>query len=160
MRSWLNNLGLDRLIVDLCEELFDPMLFLKVIAKLTKGILDEKKVSSNATATASLKRAELWEYILQIAQGLSLQIDGITAKDLAHQRTNAKSAFALMDLFFMYDVIHLRDRLRPSAPQCSVEQIVEWANDKVSNRWQRNCFADRRFPHCRSFLFRYTLLAS
>lgn len=133
MRSWLNTLGLDKVIVDLCEQLYDPMLFLKVITKLTKGILDEKKVANNSdpATSASLKRAELWEYILHIAEGLSLQIDGITAKDLCDQRTNAKFAFALMDLFFMYDIIHLRDRLRLNSHQVAVDQIVEWANNKV-----------------------------
>eukprot|EP01119_Soliformovum_irregulare_P009434 TRINITY_DN2274_c0_g1_i1.p1 TRINITY_DN2274_c0_g1~~TRINITY_DN2274_c0_g1_i1.p1 ORF type:complete len:1305 (+),score=383.43 TRINITY_DN2274_c0_g1_i1:1367-5281(+) len=126
--SWIRSFQVDPFVSDLFEDLQDGLVLLRILNKISPGIVDFKKVNLNPDNT--FKRTENCNTVVSVCHKLGLPLPGICGKDIeqGHQQLTR----ALLSQLMRYDLLNFLKNIKFDGNDITEPMMIEWANKKVA----------------------------
>jgi len=127
---WINSLGVEPFVVNLFEDLRDGLVILKVMDKVSPGIVDWTKVNQKAPLNR-FKKVENCNYAVVLGKQLKFSLVGIGGTDLVDG--NKSLTLALIWQLMRLHVISIIKTLSKEGKDINEEDMVAWANKVVKS---------------------------
>jgi len=155
-RNWMNSLGVDPFVNHLYEDLRDGVILLQLLDKIEPGCVDWSKVNTKHPLN-KFKQVENCNYAIEIGKKIKFSLVGIGGQDI--QTGNKKLTLAIVWQAMRHYVLNFLKHMSKGR-EISEEDIISWANGKVSGSGKRTkmeSFKDRSLSDC---LFIFDLLSA
>jgi len=152
-RNWMNSLGVEPFVNNLYLDLRDGNVLLQLFDKVEPGIVDWSKVNKNTTST--WKQLENDNYAVVLGKSLKFSLVGIQGKDIMDG--NKTLTLAVVWQLMRYHVLAILKRLG-GGKNISDQEIVEWANTKVSSAGKTSSMSSFRDPSLKNSVFLIDLI--
>eukprot|EP00824_Muranothrix_gubernata_P025874 TRINITY_DN8670_c0_g3_i2.p1 TRINITY_DN8670_c0_g3~~TRINITY_DN8670_c0_g3_i2.p1 ORF type:complete len:1395 (-),score=360.20 TRINITY_DN8670_c0_g3_i2:56-4240(-) len=126
-RVWINSLGLSATVDNLFEDLKDGRVLLMMIDSVHPGLVDWKKV--NTDARSIYKKVENCNYVIELAKGLGMTIINLGGKDIAEG--SRKLTLAIVWQIVRHGILDMLKRITLHGKSATEDDVLEWANERV-----------------------------
>mmetsp|Transcript_14645 Transcript_14645/g.24402 ORF Transcript_14645/g.24402 Transcript_14645/m.24402 type:complete len:168 (+) Transcript_14645:281-784(+) len=130
---WINSLGIESYVTNLFDDVQDGIVLLQTMDRIRPGIVCWSKVNMNPTMV--FKRVENSNYAVVLGKGpFRFSLVGVQGKDIVDG--NRKLTLALIWQLMRCHLVEFLESLRQqggASKPISDEEIVRWANERVSN---------------------------
>jgi plastin-1 len=154
---WMNSLGIDPFVNNLFEDLRDGLVLLRVIDKVSPGIVDWNKVNQ-VVPLNKFKKLENCNYAVALGKQLKFSLVGIGGPDIVDG--NKTLTLALVWQLMRFHIVSILKSLSKDGHDVTDEDMVRWANETVRAAGKHSTMANFRDPHLRDARFFIDLLDS
>jgi plastin-1 len=127
---WINSLGVEPFVTNLFEDLRDGLIILKVMDKVSPGIVDWTKVNQKLPLN-KYKCVENCNYAVVLGKQLKFSLVGIGGTDIVDGNKNL--TLALIWQLMRMHVISIIKTLSKDGKDVTEDDMVQWANNKVKS---------------------------
>jgi len=125
---WINSLGVEPFVANLFEDLRDGLVILRVMDKVSPGIVDWSKVNQKEPLN-KFKKVENCNYAVVLGKQLKFSLVGIGGQDIVDGNKNL--TLALIWQLMRLHVISIIKSLSKDGKDITEEDMVKWANGVV-----------------------------
>jgi len=154
---WMNSLGIEPFVNNLFEDLRDGLVLLKVMDKVSPGIVDWRQVNQNVPMN-KFKKVENCNYAVLLGKQLKFSLVGIGGPDLVDG--NKTLTLALVWQLMRFHVLSILKKLSKDGRDITEEEMIQWANGMVSSSGKSSHMASFRDPSLKTSVFFIHLLAA
>jgi len=154
---WINSLGIEPFVNNLFEDLRDGLVILRVMDKVSPGIVDWSKVNQKHPLN-KFKKVENCNYAVVLGKQLKFSLVGIGGSDI--HDGNKTLTLALVWQLMRFHVISILKKLSSGGKDITDQDIVDWANGTIRGAGKSNTIESFKDPSLRTSLFFLDLLAS
>eukprot|EP01112_Ceratiomyxa_fruticulosa_P022221 TRINITY_DN8075_c0_g1_i4.p1 TRINITY_DN8075_c0_g1~~TRINITY_DN8075_c0_g1_i4.p1 ORF type:complete len:491 (+),score=115.86 TRINITY_DN8075_c0_g1_i4:335-1807(+) len=153
---WMQSLGV--MCKSIVDDVQDGLVILQVFDKISPGIVDWKQVMTNKQKMNQFNKTENCNYAVKTARKLGFSTVGIAGKDFVDG--NRKLILALVWQAMRHHIFSILQQLKFGGREVSEDDMVSWANKKVSSAGKITSISDFRDKSLATGLFLIDLLAS
>ena len=155
-RNWINHFGMDPVCNYIYEDLRDGLLLLKVLDKISPGIVSWNKVNQKHPLS-TFKKTENCQYALVLAKSLKFSLVGIQGKDISDGNKTLTLALVWQMMRF-----HCLNIIRDLGQGKDVKDsdVVQWANQRVSGAGKSSSIRSFKDPSIKTGLFFIDMVAA
>jgi len=149
---WINSLGVEPFVSNLFEDLKDGLVILRVMDKVSPGIVDWTKVNQKEPLN-KFKRVENCNYAVVLGKQLKFSLVGIGGTDIADG--NKTLILALVWQLMRLHVISIIKSLSKDGKDITEDDMVRWANGVVKGAGKSSkmdSFKDQSLKTCVFFI--------
>jgi len=125
---WINSLGVEPFVSNLFEDLRDGLVILRVMDKVSPGIVDWSKVNTKEPLN-KFKKVENCNYAVVLGKQLKFSLVGIGGQDIVDGNKNL--TLALIWQLMRLHVISIIKSLSKDGKDITEDDMVRWANGVV-----------------------------
>jgi len=149
---WINSLGVEPFVSNLFEDLKDGLVILRVMDKVSPGIVDWAKVNQKEPLNR-FKKVENCNYAVVLGKQLKFSLVGIGGTDIADG--NKTLILALIWQLMRLHVISIIKSLSKAGKDITEDDMVRWANGVVKGAGKSSkmdSFKDQSLKTCVFFI--------
>jgi len=155
---WINSLGIDPFVNNLFEDLRDGLVILKIMDKVSPGIVDWSKVNTKEPLN-KFKKVENANYAVVLGKQLKFSLVGIQGSDIVDG--NKTLTLALVWQLFRFHVVSILKGLsKNKGGEITDNDIIKWANETVAASGKSSKMDHFKDPSLRNSIFFIDLLAA
>jgi len=125
---WINSLGVEPFVSNLFEDLRDGLVILRVMDKVSPGVVDWSKVNTKEPLN-KFKKVENCNYAVLIGKQLKFSLVGIAGTDIVDG--NKTLTLALIWQLMRFHVVSIIKSLSKEGKDVTEDDMVKWANGAV-----------------------------
>jgi len=149
-RNWMNSLGVDPFVNNLYFDLRDGLILIQLFNKVQPGIVDDKRV--NWHPKTNFNKIENCNYAVELGKQLKFSLVGIDGKNIYDG--NKTLTLAILWQLMRYHVVSILKSLSSNPEKgISDDEIVQWANSKVSGAGKSSHMSSFKDPSLRDAVF-------
>jgi len=155
---WINSLGIDPFVNNLFEDLRDGLVLLRVMDKISPGIVDWNKVNQKEPLNR-FKKIENCNYAVDIGKQLKFSLVGIGGVDIVDG--NKTLTLGLVWQLMRFHVVSILKSLsQKEGQEITDSDIIRWANQTVSGAGKSTKMDSFKDSSLKTSLFFIDLLAA
>jgi len=155
---WINSLGIDPFVNNLFEDLRDGLVILKIMDKVSPGIVDWSKVNTKEPLN-KFKKVENANYAVVLGKQLKFSLVGIQGSDIVDG--NKTLTLALVWQLFRFHVVSILKGLsKNKGGEITDNDIIKWANETVAASGKHSKMDHFKDASLRNSIFFIDLLAA
>jgi len=154
---WMNSLGIEPFVNNLFEDLKDGLVLLRVMDKVSPGIVDWRKVNQ-AIPMNKFKKLENANYAVVLGKQLKFSLVGIGGPDIVDG--NKTLTLALVWQLMRFHVVSILKSLSKDGKDVTEDDMIRWANNIVAEAGKQTRMQGFKDPSLRDSLFLIDLLAA
>jgi len=155
---WINSLGIDPFVHNLFQDLRDGLVILRVMDKVSPGIVDWSKVNTKEPLN-KFKKVENCNYAVVIGKQMKFSLVGIGGTDIVDGSKTLTLAL-VWQLMRFHVISILKGLSKKSGGEVTDNDIIKWANDTVSGSGKSTRMESFKDSSLRNGVFILDLLAA
>jgi len=154
---WMNSLGIDPFVNNLFTDLQDGLVLLRVMDKVSPGIVDWKKVNQKHPLNKFMK-VENCNYVVELGKQLKFSMVSTGGSDLVDG--NKTLTLGLVWQLMRFHVVSILQSLSSDGKPVTDDDMVRWANNEVQKSGKSSKMSGFRDPSLRDSRFFIELLSA
>ncbi len=152
---WMNSLGIEPFVNNLFEDLRDGLVLLRVMDKVSPGIVDWTKVNQKLPLN-KFKKVENCNYVVVLGKQLKFSLVGIGGTDIVDG--NKTLTLGLVWQLMRFHVVSILKSLSKDGREVTDDDMIKWANSTVHASGKSTSMSSFRDPSLRDARFFIDLL--
>ncbi|KAL6056274.1 fimbrin [Balamuthia mandrillaris] len=154
---WMNSLGIEPFVNNLFTDLRDGLVLLRVMDKVSPGIVDWSKVNQQVPMN-KFKMVENCNYAVVLGKQLKFSLVGIGGTDIVDG--NKTLTLALVWQLMRFHVVSILKSLSSGGRDITDQDMVNWANQAVASSGKSSHMGSFKDPSLRDSRFFFDLLSA
>jgi len=154
---WMNSLGIDPVVNNLFEDLRDGLVLLRVMDKVSPGIVDWRKVNQKHPLN-KFKKVENCNYAVVLGKQLKFSLVGIGGSDIVDG--NKTLTLGLVWQLMRFHIVSILKSLSKDGKDITDDDMIRWANQVVASSGKNTKMGGFKDPSLKTSLFFLDLLSA